>query len=70
MNRIVLTIVGFLLFVLGFLALILGFIGLGLWPISFLDTTLSPTLSFVAKLTMMVLGLVFFYVGRVDQSED
>lgn len=64
------TVVGFILLIVGFLALILGFIGLSIWPLTYLDAYLSALPSFLIKLGMVVLGMIFFYVGRTQTAEE
>ena len=68
-SKILLTVIGFLLFFFGCLALILSLVNLKLSFLSFIDKP-SPTFGFVVRLFMIFGGLVMFYIGRTDNSID
>ena len=70
MNRVTFTVIGYILILLGFLSLILSMIGLGLTPLKFIDNILGPLGSFIAKLLMIVVGMIMFYMSRVPADED
>ena len=70
MNRVTFTVLGYVLLLIGMLSMILGFIGLSLQPLAFLERTLGPLCSFIVKLTMVVVGLIMFYMSRIPPEED
>ncbi len=70
MNRVTVTVIGFLLMGLGALSLILGMLGLSLSPIVFIDRMTGSLDAFLIKLTMLLLGFVLFYMARIDPEED
>jgi len=70
MNRVTLTVVGYVLLLLGFLSLILGMIGLSLKPLTFIDNAAGPLGSFLIKLLMIVMGMIIFYVNRMPPDEE
>ncbi|MEM8528571.1 MAG: hypothetical protein AAGG68_28290 [Bacteroidota bacterium] len=63
------TFIGFLLFLYGFLALILSLIGAKLSFLMWLDAP-SPLFGFVAKVAMVMIGLVIVYLTRSDFSGE
>ncbi|MEL6389851.1 MAG: hypothetical protein AAFQ02_06790 [Bacteroidota bacterium] len=69
MNRVTVTVLGFVLFGTGFVALLLGLMGLSLSPLVFLDRLLNPLGSFVAKIIIMLVGFIMFYVARTADEE-
>lgn len=70
MNRVTITIIGAVLFLMGFLALLLGLIGLSLTPLMFIERAFSPLGAFIAKITLLVLGFILFYVGRLSDDDS
>jgi uncharacterized membrane protein len=69
MNRVVLTVLGYVLMTAGILSLILGTIGLRLQPISYIDKAVSPLTAFIIKLLMVIVGIVLFYRSRMNPAD-
>ena len=69
MNRVVLTVLGYVLMTAGILSLILGTIGLRLIPISYVDKSFSPLAAFVIKLMIVIVGVILFYRSRMNPAD-
>lgn len=59
------TLIGFLLFLYGMLALVLTLIGAQLTFLTWLDS-FGAGIGFVAKVVMVIVGLVLVYIARSD----
>lgn len=70
MNRVTFTVVGYVMLTLGFLSIILSLIGLRLVPISFIDEFFSPVVSLLIKLSLIVGGIIIFYISRVNPDQE
>lgn len=64
-----LTTIGFLLAGVGFLALVLSLVGVKLSYLVWLDR-MGPLFGFVAKLIMVIAGIVLIYVGKTDLQQE
>lgn len=69
MNRVTYTVLGYVLIVLGFVSLILAMIGLRLQMLIFLDEWLGALGSFLAKILMIVIGMIMFYMSRMPDDD-
>lgn len=69
MNRVVYTVVGYVLLCIGFLSIILGLIGLRFAPLAFIDEYFSTIISFVIKLCLIIGGIVMFYMSRINPED-
>ena len=69
MNRVVFTVLGYILMTVGILSLILGTIGLRLQPISYIDRHVSPLTAFIIKLMLVVVGVILFYRSRINPAD-
>ena len=69
MNRVVFTVLGYVLMTVGILSLILGTIGLRLQPISYIDKLVSPLTAFIVKLMLVVVGVILFYRSRMNPAD-
>ena len=69
MNRVVLTVLGYVMLTVGVLSLILGAIGLRLQPISFIDRSFNPLTAFVIKLVILIIGIILFYRSRINPAD-
>jgi|GEM_PF-1869543 len=70
MNRVTITVVGFVMFLMGFLSLLLGMIGLSLSPLMFIEKLSSPLWAFVIKLLILIVGFILIYMGRMSEDES
>lgn len=59
---------GYILFVMGFLSILLGLMGIKLTLLAWLDN-FSAIVALVIKLGMLIGGLIFMYMSRLDHSE-
>ena len=64
-----LTTIGFLLFIIGFVALVLSLVGVRLSMLSFLDNFGALT-SFLAKIIMVVVGIVIIYISKSPEFRN
>jgi hypothetical protein len=65
----VITTIGFLLAGVGFLALVLSLVGVKLSYLVWLDRP-GALFGFVAKLVMIIAGLVMIYMGKTDLEQE
>ena len=70
MNRVNVTVIGAVLMFLGVISIILGVLGLSLTPLLFLEKLDNPLLAFVIKLLMLIVGIVMFYMGRMNPEQE
>ena len=66
MKNTIFTVLGFAFLLTGFIALILSLVGVRLVMLAFLDLIPSPG-SFIAKIVMIMIGIVLIYVGKSDE---
>ncbi len=69
MKRGLLTLLGFVLFMLGFSALVLSLVGVQLAFLTWLDAP-GRLFGFVARLVMIILGVVLVVLDNTDWKED
>lgn len=69
MNRVTYTVIGYILFATGVISLILGSIGLSLFPLSYIDRNTSPLTAMIIKFIILIVGIVMFYMSRVNPEE-
>lgn len=69
MSKTVSTIIGFLLFIIGGLALVLSLIGVQLSYLTWIDAP-GRLFGFVARLLMILAGIVMVVLARTDWRED
>ena len=70
MNRVSVMVIGAVLMFLGVISIILGVLGLSLTPLLFLEKLDNPLLAFVIKLLMLIVGIVMFYMGRMNPEQE
>jgi hypothetical protein len=68
-KKTVITTIGFLLAGVGFLALVLSLVGVKLSYLVWLDRP-GALFGFVAKLVMIIAGLVMIYMGKTDLEQE
>lgn len=68
-KKTVITTIGFLLAGIGFLALVLSLVGVKLSFLVWLDRP-GALFGFVAKLVMIIAGLVMIYMGKTDLEQE
>ncbi|MCB0568469.1 MAG: hypothetical protein KDC66_01835 [Phaeodactylibacter sp.] len=68
-NKGLLSLVGFFLTALGFLSIALGMVGVKFAFLQWLDT-LGPLLAFIAKLAMIIAGILALYIAQSNFSGD
>lgn len=63
------TTIGFLMAGIGFLALVLSLVGVKLSFLVWLDRP-GPLFGFVARLIMIIAGIVMIYVGKTNLEQE
>ncbi|MFK8104042.1 MAG: hypothetical protein AB8G15_16025 [Saprospiraceae bacterium] len=69
MNKTIAMSIGFILFIVGMLAVVLSLVGVQLSFLVWLDS-ISTLFGFVAKLLMVVGGIVIIVLAQTDWSQE
>lgn len=68
-TKVILQILGFILFLFGMLSLVLLLVGANLTILNFIDSW-GKLFGFVIRLMMVFGGVVLFYLARTDWQDD